>query len=171
MMSAVPLETCWAFNKLWNNKFYYKAASCWHFYWVIYDARIHEYQNLIMMETYVTSLPVRDLENFRPLDFCCISAFWYSEKKVNKFASSIDDNFKTEKGGFSVLCRGQTKVWKRIETSWKLRRSCGVFVAFTEEEAPKMILGNEDSRSASAKAYNVPCLQGIPTNICEWRQA
>ena len=44
MMSAVPLETCWAFNKLWNNKFYYKAASCWYFYWVIYDAQIHEYQ-------------------------------------------------------------------------------------------------------------------------------
>ena len=34
MMSGVPLETCWAFNKLWNNKFYYKAASCWYFYWV-----------------------------------------------------------------------------------------------------------------------------------------
>ena len=24
MMSGVPLETCWVFNKLWNNKFYYK---------------------------------------------------------------------------------------------------------------------------------------------------
>ena len=34
MMSGVPLETCRAFNKLWNNKFYYKAASCWYFYWV-----------------------------------------------------------------------------------------------------------------------------------------
>ena len=33
MMSGVPLETCWVFNKLWNNKFYYKAASCWYFYW------------------------------------------------------------------------------------------------------------------------------------------
>ena len=33
MMSGVPLETCWAFKKLWNNKFYYKAASCWYFYW------------------------------------------------------------------------------------------------------------------------------------------
>jgi hypothetical protein len=38
------LEICWDFNKLWNNKFYYKAASCWYFYWFIYDARIHEYQ-------------------------------------------------------------------------------------------------------------------------------
>jgi len=27
-----------------NNKFYYKDASCWYFYWVIYDVRIHEYQ-------------------------------------------------------------------------------------------------------------------------------
>jgi hypothetical protein len=44
MMSGVQLETCWTFNKLWNNKFHYKAASCWYFYWVIYDARIHEYQ-------------------------------------------------------------------------------------------------------------------------------
>ena len=34
MMSGMPLETCWAFNKLWNNKFYYKVASCWYFYWV-----------------------------------------------------------------------------------------------------------------------------------------
>jgi len=24
MMSGMPLETCRAFNKLWNNKFYYK---------------------------------------------------------------------------------------------------------------------------------------------------
>jgi len=30
-MSSMPLETCWAFNKFWNNKFYYKVASCWLF--------------------------------------------------------------------------------------------------------------------------------------------
>jgi hypothetical protein len=30
-MSCMQLETCWAFNKLWNNKFYYKVASCWLF--------------------------------------------------------------------------------------------------------------------------------------------
>jgi hypothetical protein len=35
MMSGMPLETCCAFNKLWNNKFYYKVASCWYFYWVL----------------------------------------------------------------------------------------------------------------------------------------
>jgi hypothetical protein len=31
MMSGMPLETCWAFNEWWNNKFYYKIASCWLF--------------------------------------------------------------------------------------------------------------------------------------------
>jgi hypothetical protein len=32
MMSRMPLETCWAFNEGWNNKFYYKVASCWLFF-------------------------------------------------------------------------------------------------------------------------------------------
>jgi hypothetical protein len=27
----MPLETCWAFNERWNNKFCYKVASCWLF--------------------------------------------------------------------------------------------------------------------------------------------
>jgi hypothetical protein len=31
IMSGIPLETCWAFNKLWNNKLYYKVASGWLF--------------------------------------------------------------------------------------------------------------------------------------------
>ena len=31
MMSGMTLERCWAFNKFWNNKFYYKVASCWLF--------------------------------------------------------------------------------------------------------------------------------------------
>jgi hypothetical protein len=31
MMSGVPLETCWTFDERWNNKFYYKVASCWLF--------------------------------------------------------------------------------------------------------------------------------------------
>jgi hypothetical protein len=32
MMSGVSLKTCWAFNERWNNKFYYKVASCWLFF-------------------------------------------------------------------------------------------------------------------------------------------
>ena len=30
-MSGIPLETCWAFNERWNNKFCYKVAPCWLF--------------------------------------------------------------------------------------------------------------------------------------------
>ena len=37
MMSGMPLETWWAFNKRWNDKFYYKVASCWLF-WLIHTA-------------------------------------------------------------------------------------------------------------------------------------
>ena len=29
MMSDIPLETRWACNVLWNNKFRYQVASCW----------------------------------------------------------------------------------------------------------------------------------------------
>jgi hypothetical protein len=34
-MSGMPLETCRAFKKFWNNKFYYKVASCWLFLLII----------------------------------------------------------------------------------------------------------------------------------------
>jgi len=30
-MSGIPLETCWAFNERWNDKFCYRVASCWLF--------------------------------------------------------------------------------------------------------------------------------------------
>jgi hypothetical protein len=41
MISCMPFETCWAFNKLWNNKLCCKVASCWLFlliqsYWIFY---------------------------------------------------------------------------------------------------------------------------------------
>jgi hypothetical protein len=35
-MSGVLLETCWVFIERWNNKFYYKVASCWLFLMNIY---------------------------------------------------------------------------------------------------------------------------------------
>jgi hypothetical protein len=31
MMNGMPLETCWAVNERWNNKFCYMVASCWLF--------------------------------------------------------------------------------------------------------------------------------------------
>jgi hypothetical protein len=44
MMSGVPLETCWAFNERWNNKFYYKVASCWLF--VLSNTTMHGFMNI-----------------------------------------------------------------------------------------------------------------------------
>ena len=42
MMSGVPLETCWAFNERWNNKFCYKVASCWLFLLTVAVGTLHE---------------------------------------------------------------------------------------------------------------------------------
>ena len=53
---ALDDDRCAALNMLsilkkpWNNKFYYKAASGWYFYWVIYDARIHEGQSFFFCQ-------------------------------------------------------------------------------------------------------------------------
>jgi hypothetical protein len=44
MMSGVLLETCWAFIKRWNNKFYYKLHLVGISTELYYDAWIHEYQ-------------------------------------------------------------------------------------------------------------------------------
>jgi len=46
MMSDVSLETCSAFNKLWNNKFYYKLHLVGISTESYYDARIREYQTV-----------------------------------------------------------------------------------------------------------------------------
>jgi hypothetical protein len=48
MISGVPLETCWALNKLWNNKLCYKVASCRYFYWVILRSTDPWLSNLYM---------------------------------------------------------------------------------------------------------------------------
>ena len=44
MMSGVSLETRSAFNKRWNNKFYYKVASCWLF--LLIRTTMHESMNI-----------------------------------------------------------------------------------------------------------------------------
>jgi hypothetical protein len=44
MMSGMPLETCWAFNKFWNNKFYYKFTSCWLF--ILIHTTMHGSMNI-----------------------------------------------------------------------------------------------------------------------------
>jgi hypothetical protein len=49
MMSGMPLETCWAFNERWNNKFHYKVASCWLF--PLSHTTMHRSMNIIFINT------------------------------------------------------------------------------------------------------------------------
>jgi len=51
MMSSMPLETCSAFNKLWNNKFYYKVASCWLF--LLIPTTMHGSMSIKFRDLYV----------------------------------------------------------------------------------------------------------------------
>jgi hypothetical protein len=50
MMRGVPLEAFWAFNKLWNNKFYYKVASCWLF--LLTHTAMHGYMSIKCFPTW-----------------------------------------------------------------------------------------------------------------------
>jgi len=45
----MPLETCWTFNKLWNNKVYYKVASCWLFLMIQVWRSIADFATVIFM--------------------------------------------------------------------------------------------------------------------------
>jgi len=51
MMSRMPLEICWAFNKFWNNKFYYKVASCWLF--LLIHTTMHGFMNIKQQMSFI----------------------------------------------------------------------------------------------------------------------
>ena len=60
MMSGIPLETCWAFNERWNNKFCYKVASCWFFYWIIIRCTDPWILNLKIIMQYLYCVPNKE---------------------------------------------------------------------------------------------------------------
>jgi len=67
MMSGVPLETRWDFNKFWNNKFYYKAAYCWistELLSVVAQYDIYSYvnQTMYLIDTDQTHLAANTLD-------------------------------------------------------------------------------------------------------------
>ena len=51
MMSGVPVETCWAFNERWDNKFCYKVASCWLF--LLNHTTMHGSMNIKFTKEYL----------------------------------------------------------------------------------------------------------------------
>jgi hypothetical protein len=54
MMSGVLLETCWAFNERWNNKFYYKFASCWLF--LLSHTTMHGSMNIEFIHSVISKM-------------------------------------------------------------------------------------------------------------------
>ena len=54
MMSGVPLETCWAFNERWNNKFCYNVTSCWLF--LLNHTTMHGSMNIKVNSSYAAGL-------------------------------------------------------------------------------------------------------------------
>ena len=115
MMSGVSLETCWAFNKLWNNKFYYKAASCWYFYWFIYDERIHKYQkNNKCLVVYPNFFPFLQ---FLLRSALCIIGKYLTNQPVT---ASLKRRVSWMKCGVKSAFAYQTTFKHSIEISWEV---------------------------------------------------
>jgi len=54
MMSGMPLESCWAVNEWWNNKFFYKVASCWLF--LLSHSTMHGTMNIKFTKFFIDKL-------------------------------------------------------------------------------------------------------------------
>jgi len=98
MMSGMPLETCSAFNKRCNNKFYYKAAPCWLFLLIA----LHLYSiwqmmpiNFVYYKTILRHIPSRHRQSVHS----CISGHeHYSTQKratIARFQYLNNSNFYT----------------------------------------------------------------------------
>jgi len=98
-MSSMPLETCWAFNKFWNNKFCYKVASCWLFL-LIQNVRFCVHLASSCEEPVLaSSCPSLCLSacleqgsSYRT-DFCEISYMWLLVKFINTFRDTSSRRF------------------------------------------------------------------------------
>ena len=83
MISGMPLETCWAFNKLWNNKFYYNVISCWLF--LLIHTTMHWSMNiklLIFCPAFIIRFRQRDA--FHQRNFFKFSKNSYLQKFQNQ---------------------------------------------------------------------------------------
>jgi membrane protein YdbS with pleckstrin-like domain len=74
MMSGMPLELYWAFNKLWNNKFYYKVASCWLFQMI--HTTMRESRNILKKWLYEFESQVIDVEAGLLMEHAALWALW-----------------------------------------------------------------------------------------------
>jgi len=82
-MSDVPLETCWAFNVLWNNKFRYQVASCWLL--LLSHTTMHGSMNIIFTKVFhCMTLRQTDVKGWTSL---CRLGF------TDIFAATFGENF------------------------------------------------------------------------------
>jgi hypothetical protein len=137
MMSGVPLETCWAFNKLWNNKFYYKLLLVVISTESYYDARIHEYQKVLYL------FPIRPLHGLskfarsQRVRFVLFVFFSPWERNTNSVWQKT--NWRWYKYVLSQLCTEEQKIhcsllssyWRmnnlwRLDEAWDISENIGV---------------------------------------------
>jgi hypothetical protein len=83
MMRDLSLETCSAIIKHWNNKFYYRAASCWLFLYNFQDKILFEIPfslfSLLDLTFLTTACPV--------IQYLNKSQSWWYIHKVQQFIS------------------------------------------------------------------------------------
>jgi hypothetical protein len=85
IMSGVPLKTCWAFKKLWNNKFYYKAA----FVGISTESSLKVFKNWLVRNVgnraciYMVLSPRNSIPNSTEiLPMCCWWQRWTVSRQV-----------------------------------------------------------------------------------------
>jgi len=96
MMSGMPLETCWAVNERWNNKFCYKVASCWLFplsnkpiYTLQYRCNIQSHQKVYIQNNLhkrVIAMFPKTITNLKTFCFCVFLKKFSSNRVGNALA-------------------------------------------------------------------------------------
>jgi hypothetical protein len=158
-MSGVPLETCWAFSKLWNNKFYYKAASCWYFYWIICIIQ----QNDILKEMYSSILQMLNSIKIRHPGSETSHCGWNTKGQLSlpRYALPLCNRWKQ----CIILTTNCSVIVNSLQIYKVLRKQIAAYVSVQEE-------GKRMKREASLQLAPV---RKIPMNLnCDikatWRQ-
>jgi hypothetical protein len=109
IMSGVPLETCWVFKKLWNNKFYYKNCIL-----VGISTELRQYcvdcGRLLINDEMESVRNAPRLFNF----FC--GSYWTTEDEFEKFQSRqlvFGAGFKPLSSGIEVSSTSIV-TWRRL---------------------------------------------------------
>ena len=103
ILSGVLLKTCWAFNERWNNKFYYKVASCWLF--LLNHTAMDRSINIKLLWTYQQMLYPNELVHSiaKPSWVRCSRIFYSVCKRCESFKATCFSNTLCSASIFEVL--------------------------------------------------------------------